>query len=142
MLNLLNKGDVVMKGFVVSSLFVLGWSFSAVAQDAPKFFQDTYPEQALQAALETMGALEGEGAVLDPKTRELVSLGVAAQIPCAYCIHAHTAKARSLGASEAEIREAVAAAAQTRHWSTVLNGMQYDLQAFKDEYDQLTQQTN
>ena len=86
--------------------------------------------------------LEGEGAALDAKTRELVSLGVAAQIPCSYCVYAHTSKARALGASEAEIREAVAAAATTRQWSTVLNGMQYDLQAFKDEYDELTQKTN
>lgn len=131
-----------MKSFVVGSLFILGWSFTAAAQDAPKFFQDTYPEHALQAALEARGVLEGESAALDPKTRELVSLGVAAQIPCSYCVYAHTSKARSLGATEAEIREAVAAAATTRQWSTVLNGMQYDLQAFKDEYDELTQKTN
>jgi AhpD family alkylhydroperoxidase len=113
-----------------------------MAQDAPKFFQETYPEHALQSQLEARGVLEGEGAALDAKTRELISLGVAAQIPCAYCVYAHTKGARANGASDAEIREAVAAAATTRQWSTVLNGMQYDLEAFKAEYDELAQQTN
>jgi AhpD family alkylhydroperoxidase len=131
-----------LKNVICASFLTLGLIGSAAAQDAPEFFKQTYPEHALQAALEARGVLEGEGAALDPKTRELISLGVAAQVPCTFCVYAHTSKARSLGASEAEIREAVAAAATTRQWSTVLNGMQYDLQAFKDEYDQLTQKTN
>lgn len=92
--------------------------------------------------MEARGVLEGEGAPLDVKARELISLGIAAQIPCSYCAYAHTSKARAAGASEAEIREAVAAAATTRQWSTVLNGMQYDLETFKAEYDQLIKKTN
>ncbi len=39
------------------------------------------------------------------------------------------------GATEAEVREAVAASAHVRHWSTVLNGMAYDFEAFKAEID-------
>ena len=39
------------------------------------------------------------------------------------------------GASDEEIREAVAMAAIARHWSTVLNGMQIDLAQFKSETD-------
>jgi AhpD family alkylhydroperoxidase len=108
---------------------------STAAPGPPKFFQDTYPEHALKSALEARGVLEGEGAQLDGKTRELIGLGVAAQIPCAYCVYGHTQNARSKGASEAEIREAVAAAATVRQWSTVLNGMGYDLEAFKTELD-------
>jgi AhpD family alkylhydroperoxidase len=108
---------------------------STTAPGPPKFFQDTYPEHALKSALEARGVLEGEGAQLDGKTRELIGLGVAAQIPCAYCVYGHTQNARSKGASEAEIREAVAAAATVRQWSTVLNGMGYDLEAFKAELD-------
>jgi AhpD family alkylhydroperoxidase len=131
-----------MKSFIFASFLIFGLAGSAMAQDAPKFLQDTYPEHALQAALEARGVLEGEGAALDAKTRELISLGVSAQIPCTYCVYAHTNKARALGASDAEIREAVAAAATTRQWSTVLNGMQYDLDAFQAEYDELTQKTN
>ena len=39
------------------------------------------------------------------------------------------------GATDEEIREAVAMAAIVRHWSTVLNGMQVDLAGFKRETD-------
>lgn len=131
-----------MKSWLSASLLTFGLALGAQAQDAPEFFQATYPEHALQAMLQAEAALQGEGAALDAKTRELVSLGVAAQIPCAYCVYAHTASARAEGASEAEIREAIAAAAMTRHWSTVLNGAQYDLDAFKAEYDELSGATN
>jgi len=78
----------------------------------------------------------GEDAKLNAKTRELIALGVAAQIPCKYCIYVHTKNARANGASEGEIREAVAMAAHVRHWSTVLNGMAYDYDAFTAEVDQ------
>ena len=47
----------------------------------------------------------------------------------------HTAAARANGATETEIREAVAMAAISRHWSTVLNGMQADLATFQKETD-------
>ncbi len=63
---------------------------------------------------------------LDGKTKELIGLAVAAQIPCQYCVYFHTAAAKANGATDEEIREAVAMAAIARHWSTVLNGMQVD----------------
>lgn len=126
-----------MKTLLWVGALVLGMSGAAVAQDAPRFFSETYPEHALQSALEARSALDGEEAALDAKTRALIGIAVAAQIPCAYCSYAHTIEARAAGASEAEIRESVAVAAQVRHWSTVLNGMQYDLDAFKSEYDEL-----
>jgi len=107
----------------------------AGAEQVPRFYQDTYPEHGLKSRLEAEGVLMGEGAQLDAKTRELIALGVAAQIPCQYCVYVHDKNARSYGASEAEIREAVATAAHVRHWSTVLNGMAYDFDAFKAEVD-------
>ena len=110
---------------------------SAYADGPPTFFKDTYPEHALKSALDARGALEGEGAELNAKTRELIALGVAAQIPCIYCVYAHTKGARANGATEAEIREAVATAATVRQWSTVLNGMAYDFEAFKAEFDKM-----
>jgi len=119
---------------IISLLATVG---TATAQDAPEFFTETYPTHALDEALALDGALGGEEAALDAKTRELISLAVAAQIPCEYCVYAHKKNAKAAGASEAEIREAVAAAAMIRHWSTVLNGMGYDIDAFKMEYDKL-----
>lgn len=131
-----------MRTLIYTSFLALGLTGAAGAQEAPNFFKETYPQHALGAAMEWRSTLQGDEAALDAKTRELIALGVAAQIPCDYCVYAHTEGARAAGASEAEIREAVATAASLRQWSTVLNGMQYDLQAFKDEYDQLTQATN
>ena len=110
---------------------------SATAQDAPDFLSKTYPQHALDEALALGGALGGEEAELDTKTRELISIAVAAQIPCEYCVYGHTKRAKAAGATEAEIREAVAAAAMIRHWSTILNGMAYDFEDFKAEYDKL-----
>lgn len=110
---------------------------TVLADEPPMFFQKTYPTHALKAAMDAQGVLEGEDAELDAKTRELVALGVAAQIPCIYCVYAHTKNARAKGATEAEIREAVATAAAVRQWSTVLNGMAYDFDAFKAEVEKM-----
>ena len=122
--------------FIVSMALVL-CSAAAMAEGPPKFYAETYPEHALESVLAADSTLMGPAAKLDRKTRELIALGVAAQIPCAYCIYVHTKKARALGAVEAEVREAVATAAHVRHWSTVLNGMAYDFEAFKAEVDAL-----
>lgn len=125
-----------MKFAALVGILVLGASTSTLAQDVSKYYEDTYPEHALESALQAREVLQGEEAALDSKTRELIALGVAAQIPCTYCVYAHTENARAQGANEAEIREAVATAATVRQWSTVLNGMQYDLDAFKAEFDE------
>ena len=69
-------------------------------------------------------------AKLDSKTRALVAIGVAAQIPYDYSVCINNKKALSEGASETEIREAVAVAAQIGRWCTVLYGMGYDFDAF------------
>ncbi len=126
-----------MKKSLVACAILAFAAFGAHAGEPAKFFKDTYPEHALKAALDARGVLEGEAAQLDAKTRELIALGVAAQVPCAYCVYAHTKNARAQGATEAEIREAVATAATVRQWSTVLNGMGYDFEAFKAEVDKM-----
>jgi len=72
---------------------------------------------------------------IPPKYRELIALGVAAQIPCAYCAYAHTAFAKANGATDAEVQEAIAYGAEVRLWSTILNGSQYDLDQWKAEID-------
>ena len=124
------------KAMLAFSILAFGTT-AAYAGEAPTFFKKTYPEHALKSAMEARGVLQGKGAQLDGKTRELIALGVSAQIPCVYCVYAHTKNARAKGATEAEIREAVAAAADVRQWSTVLNGMGYDFEAFKAEVDKM-----
>ena len=96
-------------------------------------FMRAVPDEALPAAFEEMRVLEMSDTALSMKTKELIGLGVAAQVPCTYCVYAHTQFAKANGATEREIKEAVAMAAITRHWSTVLNGMEIDKEAFDKE---------
>ena len=128
-----------MKSILIITIvsIVAFFFFFFIGQDVPNFYKDTYPKHALKSALEASKALMGKDAKLDARVRELVALGVAAQIPCAYCVYVHTKNSIANGASEDEIREAVAIAAHVRHWSTVLNGMGYDLEAFKAEVDKI-----
>jgi AhpD family alkylhydroperoxidase len=101
-------------------------------------FLKAFPEAGIAGAWEEMKSIQmNPESALDGKTKELLGLAVAAQIPCQYCIYFHTAAARANGATEAEIREAVAMAAIVRHWSTVLNGMQMDPAAFRQEADRI-----
>jgi AhpD family alkylhydroperoxidase len=97
-------------------------------------FLARFPDAMLPGAWEEMKTLQlNPHTALPGRTKELIGLSVAAQIPCRYCIFAHTEFARLNGASEAEIGEAVAMAALTRHWSTYLNGTQTDETKFRAE---------
>jgi len=87
--------------------------------------------------LEGYGALGGEGASLDTKTRELIALAIAAQIPCPYCVYAHRNNALKAGATEAELREAAAVAGYVRLWSTAFQAAEIDLEEFMAEHDKL-----
>ncbi len=124
-----------MKALISVTAFSFFAVTTALADEPPRFYKDTYPEHALDSRLEAERVLSGKGAELDAKTRELIALGVAAQIPCAYYVYFHDKNARAKGATDAEVREAVATAAHVRHWSTVLNGMGYDFDAFRAEVD-------
>jgi AhpD family alkylhydroperoxidase len=64
----------------------------------------------------------------------LIGLAVASQIPCSYCVYFHTVSAKATGATDEEIKEAVAQGAMVRHWSMVINGAQIDLEEFKKEF--------
>jgi AhpD family alkylhydroperoxidase len=92
------------------------------------------PESALPGTWEELKTLQlNPSTALNGRTKELIGLGVSGQIPCRYCIYAHTEFAKLNGASEAEVGEAVAMAAITRHWSTFLNGIQTDEAKFRGE---------
>jgi AhpD family alkylhydroperoxidase len=128
-----------MKGLIaslaLSVLPMVAFSPSASAQDAPQFMKDVMPPASLAPAWQEYMAIGDPNGALDAKTKELIGLGVAAQIPCGYCVYYHTQAAKHLGATDAQIKEAVAAASMTRKWSTELNGNQYDMSAFKKQVD-------
>ena len=94
-----------------------------------------YPDHLRATAWAWFAATMSPDAPIPTKYSELISLAVASQIPCDYCIYAHTTMAKMFGATDAEIRAAIAAAANTRHWSTVLNGAEVPLDDFKKEWD-------
>lgn len=71
--------------------------------------------------------------VIPNKYKELIGLGVAAQMQCPYCIHFHTEAAKLWGASDEEIKEALEMAKHTAGWSTYIAGTEYDLNKFKQE---------
>ena len=97
-------------------------------------FVKSIPKAALPGAWQEEKMLElSDDTALSPKVKALISLAVAAQIPCEYCIWSDTQAAKRAGASEEEIGEAVAMAALTRHWSTLFHGLQVDLPTFKQE---------
>jgi AhpD family alkylhydroperoxidase len=103
----------------------------------PTFFTQM-PKAGFAGAWQQLKDLEfSKDTALSPKVKALIELAVVAQIPCEYCIWADTAAAKAEGASDEEIREAVAVAATGRYWSTMLNGLQVDLPTFKQEFGAL-----
>jgi AhpD family alkylhydroperoxidase len=99
----------------------------------PSFVQ-ALPKSAVAGSWILERDLEmSESTALDPKTKALISLAVAAQIPCQYCIWADARSAKQYGATDEQIGEAVAMAGLTRYWSTIFNGTQIDFETFKKE---------
>lgn len=99
----------------------------------PTFFK-AFPEEGIAAAWDELKSIQlNPKTALSGKTKELIGLAVAAQVPCRYCIYFHTQVGKLNGASDGEVKDAIAMAAITRHWSTYLNGMQIDLGEFKTE---------
>jgi AhpD family alkylhydroperoxidase len=96
-------------------------------------FLTQMPKATLPIGLTGYTHLETGDTALPAKTKYLISLAVAAQIPCQYCIWADTLGAKAAGATDEEIGEAVGVAAMTRFWSTNFNGLQVDLDTYQRE---------
>lgn len=88
----------------------------------PDFFK-AIPLDSLPAAWLTMKQIQlNPNSAIPPKYKELLGLAVASQIPCHYCTFFHTSAAKLNGATDGEIKEAVAIGALERQWSTIING--------------------
>ena len=100
---------------IVVSIAVLVFSMSLFAQESktdaskkaeaemkagfgtvPVMFK-VYPDHLRASAWEWFKATSSPDAAIPAKYAELISLGVASQIPCTYCVYAHTSKAKMLG---------------------------------------------
>jgi AhpD family alkylhydroperoxidase len=99
----------------------------------PGFFK-AMSDAAIPGAWQEMKGLQlNPGTALPGRAKELIGLAVAAQVPCKYCVFAHTEFAKLNGASDAEIAEAVAVGGVSRHWSAYLWGTQTDEAKFAAE---------
>ncbi len=101
-------------------------------------FMRTVPEEAITGAWQEMKKIQlSRDTAISPKYKELIGLAVASQIPCSYCVAFHTAAARFNGASDQEIKEAVATAALSRQWSTLLEGSDINQKQFTKDIERM-----
>jgi AhpD family alkylhydroperoxidase len=103
----------------------------------PEFMKKTPPEAAAGAWLQ-MRDLEMSPTALPGKTKTLISLAVAAQVPCRYCLVADTEFAKLEGATDREISEAVTMAGMARSFGALVDGLQIDEVAFRRDFDRMT----
>jgi len=100
-------------------------------------FMKTFPKAALASMWRQEKDVELGPTHLDEKTKSLIGIAVAAQIPCRYCVIADREFAKLSGTSPDELAEAIAMAGHVRNWSTLLNGMQVDKARFKKDIDRM-----
>lgn len=98
-------------------------------------FLKGYPKSGVTGAWTVLRDFElSDKTALSPKMKALISVAVAAQIPCRYCIWLDSKSAKALGATDDEFAEAVTQGGVTRHWSAVINGLQIDFDEIKSEF--------
>lgn len=103
----------------------------------PTFFKE-FPEDGLAGAWEEFKAVQlNPKTALDAKTKELIGLAVAAQIPCRYCSIFHKRAIAFQGGTKAEMNMAIATAANIRKWSAYFSGSQLDMAIFKADVDKM-----
>lgn len=105
----------------------------------PEFAQK-FPANGLAGAWREMRDVEmNPQTALSGKYKSLVSLAVASQIPCRYCIIADTEFAKLEGATDAEITEAVAMAGLVRHTATAMVGLGIDDATYRSDMQRVAQ---
>ncbi|WP_275670495.1 carboxymuconolactone decarboxylase family protein [Paracraurococcus ruber] len=83
-------------------------AYNAAAREKGKELSGLHPELVKGFSALSRGASTTQH--LDAKTRELIALAVAITTRCDGCIDAHVRKAKTAGASKAEIAEALGVA--------------------------------
>jgi AhpD family alkylhydroperoxidase len=105
----------------------------------PQFMQDV-PDYLIESEWTSFKNLQlSDQTAIPNKYKELIGLGVSAATRCRYCVYFHTEAARLFGASDEEINEAALVAKNTMAWSTYLNAMAYDFDAFRQEFDRIAE---
>lgn len=93
------------------------------------------PDYALESEWKLFKKIQVEDTAIPGKYRELIGAAVAATLRCPYCSYFHTEMAKLMGATDAEVEDAVHYAKSSVGFSTYINGMQVDYKKFKSEID-------
>jgi AhpD family alkylhydroperoxidase len=101
-------------------------------------FMTRVPPEALPGLWLQLKHLELAPTALPGKTKSLISVAVAAQVPCQYCVVADTEFAKLEGASDREIAEAATMAGVARSFGALIDGLQVDEVAFRRDWDRMT----
>lgn len=96
-----------------------------------------HPESQQAAAEAYYAAVEKNvfNGAIPLKHAQLAAISASVAMKCVYCIPAHTAFARAAGATEEEIKTAVAIAADVALNSSMLYGSQYDMEIFMQMFE-------
>ena len=128
--------------FLVISVFILGTN--AYADDhAPggtkivNEFAQLHPKSITQEVDTYYSAVTKKifSGVIPTKYAQLAALSASVAMRCEYCIPAHKSMAIAAGASEEEIRTAIAIAADVALNSSMLYGSEFDMEEFKKKFD-------
>ena len=130
-----------MKIFIVLGLFLTGTL--ALAEDDMRDVKTANPFILLHPESQQMAAEAYYAAVEDNvfngaiplKHAQLAAISASVAMKCVYCIPAHTAFARAAGATEEEIKTAVAIAADVALNSSMLYGNQFDMETFMKMFE-------
>jgi AhpD family alkylhydroperoxidase len=100
-------------------------------------FLAKFPAASLAGAWREMRDTEVATTALPGKYKSLVSLAVASQIPCRYCIIVDTELAKLQGATDKEIGEAVAMSGLVRHWGALMTGLAVDEAQYRKDMERI-----
>jgi AhpD family alkylhydroperoxidase len=91
------------------------------------------PDSSLELEWQLFKRVQFDEGPVPNKYRELIGLAVSAFSKCQYCLFYHTEVAKLMGATQAEIEDAIHYAKSSAGWSTYISGQQLDLDQFKRE---------
>ena len=102
----------------------------------PSFLKDV-PDNMIPGLWQETKAMGFAKTALDAKTKDLIGLAIAAQMPSRLTAWSYSKCGKASGATDAQLHEAVALSAMARHWSTFFNGAQLDEARFRAGLDKL-----
>lgn len=96
-----------------------------------------HPESQQAAAEAYYAAVEKNvfNGVIPLKHAQLAAIAASVAMKCVYCIPAHTAFAKAAGATDEEIKTAVAIAADVALNSSMLYGNRYNMEEFMNMFE-------